>query len=753
MVKSNSSAGARRRASPDGLEKALRAGIFCAAGLLLLTPFVYAPGALEPLSVGKALWSRCLIEIVFALWALLALLRPDYRPPRSWLLLLMAAGLGVALLAAGAGESMQRSLWSDYGRMQGLVGQAHWFALTLALASLLRRPGEWRALLGANLMAGAVMACVVIARAGGIDVPVVGTLPEQHLPRLSGPFGNPVYLSVYMLLNLVLATGFALRAWTPGVSRGRNIAPHSAPPDRNSGLRGNGPGAGSTPARAGVHTMGLRWTAVLWAALAGLHLLGLMLADSMGAYIGLCAAICFAALAIAVLARGRRRCAAAAVLLVILTLAGAGAGQRFFDGAGADGADPEWMIRASPQWPSVRSRLASWETGLRGFAERPLLGWGPENFVVVFGRYAEGLAATSESHDRAHNKLIEVAATTGLAGLSLWLALWGLAVAVFLRAAREIWSRRTNSDEFLTADPGLATVYLCAAAALVGHLVQLQSLFDTVAGALVTSLLFALAARLETAVIPGTWRPRLPAMLARAPARRGTHVALGAAAITLALAGLAVNGRILAAADARYLSDWSILDRTTTARIDSFPPLANTWRYRYFQELERNWEQLRTGDPAAAADLRARADREADAAVRAEPGNWRIATSLARLYRAIAETDPGYAAAARAHLERARRLAPNRDIFPVWLTAPADLAAEPLADGRLALRWQSGSGAGYHALSRLALRGGWEFIYFSYDTGPGAFIAAPCAGCRYRIKACRYQGVCTEPVEWPAPGQ
>ena len=147
MVNSNSSAGARRRASPDRLEKALRAGIFCAAGLLLLTPFVYAPGALEPLSVGKALWSRCLIEIVFALWALLALLRPDYRPPRSWLLLLMAAGLGVALLAAGAGESMQRSLWSDYGRMQGLVDQAHWCALTLALASLLRRPGEWRALL------------------------------------------------------------------------------------------------------------------------------------------------------------------------------------------------------------------------------------------------------------------------------------------------------------------------------------------------------------------------------------------------------------------------------------------------------------------------------------------------------------------------------------------------------------------------------------------------------------------------------
>ena len=735
MVKQIPAAGARRGAAPDRLETALRAGLFCAVGLLLLTPFVYAPGALEPLSVGKALWSRGLIEIVFALWALLALARPDYRPPRSWLLWLMAAGLGVGLLAALTGESIQRSLWSDYRRMQGLVDQAHWFALALALASVLRRPGEWRAVLGANLVAGAVMACVVIARAGGIDVPVVGTLPEQHLPRLSGPFGNPAYLSVYMLLNLVLAAGFALRAWMPGLPlhdacRGRHTA----------------------RAQAGVPDRACRWTAVLWTALAGLHLVGLVLADSMGAYIGLYAAICFAALAMAVLARGRRRHAAAS-LLVVLMLAGAGAGLRVFDGPGAAGGGPAWSIRASLQWPSVRSRLASWETGLRGVAERPVLGWGPENFLVVFGRYARGLATTSESHDRAHNKLIEVAATTGLAGLALWLALWGLAVVVFLRAARDSWRRRNPADDCLTADPGLASVYVCAAAALVGYLVQLQSLFDTVAGALVTALLLALAARLETAVLPGTWHLRLPARLASALARRGTHLALGAAAVTLALAGLAVNGRILAAADARYLSDWSILDKTTTARIDRFPPLANTWRYRYFQELERNWERIRRADPADAAALRVRADRDADAAVRAEPGNWRIAASLARLYRALAETDPGYEPAARAHLERARRLAPNRDIFPVWLRAPTDLVAAPRADGRLALRWQSGSGAGYYALSRAAKPGVWEFIYFSYDTSHNAFIAAPCAGCRYRIKACRYQGVCTEPVEWPAPGQ
>ena len=689
-------------------EKMLRAGIFCALGLLLLTPFVYAPGAIEPLSVGKALWSRSLIGIIVALWALLALARPHYRPPRSWLLLVMAAGLGVALLAACAGESLQRSLWSDYSRMQGLVDRAHWFALALALAALLRRPGEWRALVGANLLVGSAVAVVVIARAFGIEVPALVSAPEQHLPRFSGPFGNPAYLSVYMLLNLVLATGFALRAITSSFPRRRESS----------------------------ETTGRISDTLLWPAVALLHLAGLALADSMGAFIGLCAATFFVALSGVVLARGRLRIAAS-TLCVLLVLAGAGAGLRFFEagGAGVDGA-PGWTIRASLQWPSVQSRLASWDAGLRGFVERPILGWGQENFLVVFGRHARGLAATSESHDLAHNKVIEVAVTSGLAGLALWLAQWGLALAVFLRAARPSVPERI--------------LYLFAAAALAGHLVQVLSLFDTVAGNLVTTLLLAWAVRLEADTFPEKWLPRLPGTFPAAVTRRGPQAAL-AAALILAVAGLAVNGSIRAAADARYLNRWSVLDRTTDERIGRFSALANTWRYRYFQELERNWERIRAEDPASAASLLLRAQRQADAALRAEPGNWRMAASLARLYKAVAETDPGHAPAARAYLARTRKLAPNRDVFPVWLISPAGLQAQPLAGGRLALRWQHGSGAGYHALSRLREPGAWEFIHFSYGTGPGEFIAAPCAGCRYRIKACRYQRVCTEPLEWPAP--
>ena len=107
----------------DRLESGLRLALFGVFGLLLVTPFVISTGTVYPFVVGKALWSRALIEIAFALWAVLALTRPGYGPPRSWELVLLGVGLGVSLLSAWSGVSVER--------MQGVVDQAHWCVLGL----------------------------------------------------------------------------------------------------------------------------------------------------------------------------------------------------------------------------------------------------------------------------------------------------------------------------------------------------------------------------------------------------------------------------------------------------------------------------------------------------------------------------------------------------------------------------------------------------------------------------------------------
>ena len=706
-----------------GFEPALRAALFCALGALLLTPFVVTPGTVYPFVVGKALWSRTLIEIAFALWAVLALTRPGYRPPRSWLLLLLGAGLGVSLLSAWCGVSPQRSLWSSYERMQGIVDQAHWAALAVVLASVLRTPREWRALLGASVAAGAAVACLVIARALDLELPFFGRLPEPHLPRLSGPLGHPAFLGVFMVANLVLAAGFAARAWTSGSAAG--------------------------PGPAG------RWAAGAWGAVAAAHLATLVVAGSVGAFAGLGAAVGFAALAFAWLTRGRRRLAAIAVL-VLLAAGAAGIGQRFVDpgrtetvALGAvtvEHANAARTLRylggVHLQRPSVQSRLAAWEAAVEGFVARPLLGWGPENFVAVFGQFGSGYADTAGAHDHAHGKAVEVAATTGAAGLAAWLALWGLALAVLLGAARAV-------------APPERTLVVFAAAALAGYLVQIQALFDTAVGALLATLLLAFAARLEATALPRGWRPRLPARLA-APVMRGAALlagrrargALGAAALALALSGMWMNQSILGAADVRNVAPGPAPPRAMAAGIEGFPALANTYRLYLVEELARVWPKLHARDPAHAAALLEWADREGQAAVRAEPRNWRIGRGLARLWRAAAATEPGYEARARRHLARARALAPGRAVFAGPLEPPAALAARRLADGRLELRWRPSPGAGYHQITQSATPGAWPDLLYSYEPGRSSFIA-PGGPFRYRIKACRRPPDCSAWVEWP----
>ena len=704
------------------MSRVLRGMLLVALGLLLLTPFVVSAGTVFPYVVGKALWSRALIEIAFALWALLAIRHAAYRPPRSWLLCLALAGLGVSALSAAFGVSPQFSLWTSYERMQGVLDQAHWVVLAFVLAATVRDAGAWRVLLGAHTVAGALVVCIVVAGAAGLEVPFYGELPERRGGRAGGPFGNPMLLGVYMLANAGLAVALGARAFA----------------------------AANRRAAAG------------WGAAALVNLAGLVLTGSAAALVGMLGAAGFAAFAFAWLAKGRRRLLAAGVLVA---LAGGTAfvGARFVDSGNAAGVVPlersasqstaaaalRYIGAVNLRRPSVQSRLAAWEAGLEGFVDRPWLGWGPGNYRTAFGLFGTGYAAYATPHDQAHNKLVEVAATTGLAGLSVWLATWGLALAVLLRAAR-------------ASGPSDRAFAVLLAAALAGHLVQAQFLFDTVAGNLFATLLLAFAARLEPAALPSAGRARLPervrvplARLLRVFRRRVARAALGAAAVALALCGLVVQRDILAAADNRYVARDAVQTFATADGIEAFPPLAGLYRRFLFTQLRLDWVPLRTRHPRLASRLLAWADREADASARREPCNWRIEQMIAQLYHAVAATDPDYRERARRHLERARTLAPARDPFPEPLQPPGDLVAVPVpadagsADAEVELRWRPSPGAGYHHVARFAGSGGFSNVAYVYAAEPPSVRVGACAGCTYRIRACRAHTECTGWAVWP----
>ena len=607
--------------------------------LLLLTPLIVAD-TIYPFVVGKALYWRTLVEIVFALWVLLALWVPACRPPRSWLLGLLGIGFVCSLLAAFFGVSPQRSFWSTYERMLGAVNEAHMLAFAIVVVSLFRggaRPGaKLHMLLNLNLGASAVLCLLAAARFFELDVPYYGSLPERHLPRIGGALGNPGWLALFAAMNGTLALGFLARSFLiESASSGRH------------------------------------WARLFWLVTAALNYFALMLASSRGAFLGLLAASAFLAfggllaftrirpwrLTLGFVGAGTLAIALVLLALPMLTDAAAdGAHSRLSE----DGTEPFPVAGVYFQDRSARSRLAVWQAGLEGFAARPFFGWGPENFITVFGKFQPGTVKQIKVHDRPHNKLIEEAATKGLLGLASYLGLWLFAFYVVLRASRRL-------------PPPERVLALCAGAALTCHFVQSLTLFDTVITNIQYILFLCYVAWIETTLrsTAGTatssrWRTsaaeRLRAILSNCSAKilAVPRIAVAGAAIALAVAGLLVNQRILSAA---LIWGSGTTIPITEESIAAFEPLAGAPRLSYFVRVRENWRMIRMQHPTEAKRLLRTLDAEAKAAVAAEPENWVLHHALAWTYLTVAASEPDYKALADHHIRRTYELSPRQQLI------------------------------------------------------------------------------------------
>lgn len=90
----------------------------------------------------------------------------------------------------------------------------------------------------------------------------------------------------------------------------------------------------------------------------------------------------------------------------------------------------------------TQTRFSAWKVGLGAITEKPILGWGPENFSVGFDKYYDPTLPQIATlwWDRAHNFLIEYAATSGIPFLIAYLLL----VGVLLWQLQKIKKRDTN---------------------------------------------------------------------------------------------------------------------------------------------------------------------------------------------------------------------------------------------------------------------------------------------------------------------
>jgi tetratricopeptide (TPR) repeat protein len=127
----------------------------------------------------------------------------------------------------------------------------------------------------------------------------------------------------------------------------------------------------------------------------------------------------------------------------------------------------ERLTSISLKDPTAVSRTLSAGTAFKSFKEKPFLGWGPENYeaayITNFNPQVIKVLPGDFYFDRAHNKPMEVLATTGIFGFLSYLA-------IFFFAFQILKKQKRNKGLFFTA--------LIFEAILIGYFVQNVFIFD-----------------------------------------------------------------------------------------------------------------------------------------------------------------------------------------------------------------------------------------------------------------------------------
>lgn len=137
---------------------------------------------------------------------------------------------------------------------------------------------------------------------------------------------------------------------------------------------------------------------------------------------------------------------------------------------------------------STAARIIVWDIGLQALSDRPLLGFGPENFRFAFEQNFDQRLLLDENlgeiwFDRAHNIIIDTLVAVGFVGAFLLLILWSYFLFIVYRAVKR---------DLISEIEGWLL-----GALILGHFLQLQTSFNTVSSYIFLALIFGYGLWLE----------------------------------------------------------------------------------------------------------------------------------------------------------------------------------------------------------------------------------------------------------------
>lgn len=342
-----------------------------------------------PFIVPRNIYWRFLVELALTAYLFLTLRHKVNKPQLNkayTFFILFVVSLFISSLLA---QNFVFSFWSNYERMDGLVNWLHLLAYVFVLAAYLGKNKEsWQFLMRVSVF----VAILVSLHALGQKLEWSWLIASSGGARLAATLGNAAYVGSYLFLHLVILSYLFIL----------NI--------RSKKL----------------------WALSSWVYFfsAILFIYVLVATNTRGPFLALMFFVFFMALAYLWFQRKSRPrfyyVVAGLLCLMVFFVA-----LLFIQKQSA------W-VKAVPLFQkissislsdtSTQSRLLIWGESLRAFKEKPIFGWGEENFIYAFNKYFPTKiyhGAGSETwFDRPHNILVQHLIHGGLVAVSLYLAIF-----------------------------------------------------------------------------------------------------------------------------------------------------------------------------------------------------------------------------------------------------------------------------------------------------------------------------------------
>lgn len=356
-------------------------------------PLVVLPSSfIFPFIVPKIILFRIVTLLLLGIYLLLLFADKDtYRIRLTAIHAAIFVFFLSVLISTFTGVDWYRSFWDGHERMLGLFTIAHYCLYAIVLSAIFRTREDWNRLFRYFILAGSIVMIVGFWQRF-VDPEA---LLNRGSKRVHGTLGNSIYQSGYGIFLFFLSAILYLQERTKG------------------------------------------WK-YLWAATGFLAFLNIFLGGTRGAVIGVFVGLLVVGSGYAFVYRTNKQVRISSIAVIVLLLLSLIGAVQFRDTSFVKSIPAVGrLVSTDIASFSSNTRVMAWGIAIDAWKEKPLFGWGPNNYYYAFNEYYKpaflsyGYAETW--FDNAHSSVFNTLTVQGIVGLLAYLALFGVPIVFLIR--------------------------------------------------------------------------------------------------------------------------------------------------------------------------------------------------------------------------------------------------------------------------------------------------------------------------------